>query len=409
MSMNNSVIKGGTHSMDTVRVGVVGAGFMGTTHIQTLRRLSGVEVVALADASRDQAQKAAARLSVPQVYDDYEQLIYRSDVDVIHNCTPNHMHYAVSKLALENGKHVFSEKPLAADVKQGEELLQIAEDKQLLHGVNFVYRYYPIIGHAKKLIASGEIGAVRLLRGGYFQDWLAKETDFNWRVKSELGGPARALADIGSHFSDLIQYVMGDRIVSVFADLHTVIPIRKRSACLGLTFSHESTTDDGFLYEEVDTEDYAAVLLRTENGARGVFIVSQVSFGHKNLISLEVSGDKGSLAWNSQQHERLWIGRRDKPNQEILKDPAYIDPGLDHGFVHMPGGHCEGWLDNFTNLLFDFYRHLTGTNETSEGVEYPTFRDGLREMYIVEAMLSSHKQQKWMSVRSEDLVLGPER
>ena len=398
--------RGGTAKVNTIRVGVIGAGFMGLTHIRTLRRIRGVEVVALADVSSENAAKAAELLDVPQVFEDFEELITKSGADVIHNCTPNHLHYDVTKLALEAGKHVFSEKPLAITADQGEKLVQLAEERDLRHGVNFVYRYYPIIEYAKEIVEKGHLGKLQLMRGGYHQDWLAKDTDFNWRVKQDLGGPSRALADIGSHWCDLVQYVTGDRIIQVFADLDTVIPIRKRMEHTGQTFSKNLESDSIVQKEKVDTEDYAAVLFRTENGARGAFVVSQVSFGHKNQITLEISGDRCSMAWNSKQHERLWIGRRDMANQEVLKDPEHMGLGRGPGHIQMPTGHSEGWLDNFTNLLVDFYEDVSGDSDRSAGTKYPSFVDGLWEMYLVESMLASHRKQRWIPVLGKEVKLG---
>lgn len=372
--------------MEKVHVGVIGTGFMGTVHAQSLRRLRDVEVVAIADYCQEAADKKARELNISGAYGDYRQLVADSSIDVVHVCTPNSLHYPVIKSALEAGKHVFAEKPLAVELAEAEELLRLAKAKGLCHGINFVYRYYPLVQHARDVIARGELGELYLVHGRYLQDWLANITDFNWRVLSQEGGPSRAMADIGSHLCDLLQFLCGEKMEYVFGNISTILPLRRRP------ISHN---ENQYEEVEVDTEDYAACLFKLESGTNGAFHVSQVSSGHKNDLSFEISGSKGSLAWSQERPGQLWMGRRDQPNQELIKDPQLMSP-VSATYAQMPGGHEEGWLDSFTGLLNDFYNDII--NGVGGLAPYPTFADGLWAMQVVDALLVSHQRQEWVEV-----------
>src|SRR5262245_60603782 len=229
-------------------------------------------------------------------------------VDVVHLTTPNHLHYAQVRAALAAGKHVVCEKPLAMDATETAELLRLAEESGLVHAVNFNIRFYAQCQEARALVEAGEIGDVRLVSGGYLQDWLLHDTDWNWRLDPALGGSLRAVGDIGSHWLDLVPFVTGRHVEAVMADLATFIPVRRQPTGPVETFTDGAAGDT--VEVQMETEDAAGILLRFEGGARGVLTVSQVSAGRKNRLSWEIDGSESALAWASEEPEELWLGHR---------------------------------------------------------------------------------------------------
>jgi len=298
--------------MQTVRAAIIGTGFMGEAHAEALRRVPGVEIVAVASHRLERAEALAAKYGGARAYADWREVLALDEVDVVHDCTPNDLHYDVNRAALEAGKHVVSEKPLTVGVAEAEDLVRRAEAAGVVHAVNFNYRFYPLVQHARALVAAGEVGDVHLVHGHYVQDWLLHETDYNWRVEAGAGGLSRAFADIGSHWCDLVQFVTGRRITGVCADLFTVHEMRRKPTEAAETFqSGAGETEE----VPVATEDGANVLLRFEGGARGVVTVSQVSAGRKNHEWFEIDGGRCALAWNQERPNELWIGHRDRPNE----------------------------------------------------------------------------------------------
>lgn len=385
--------------MRKIKVGIIGTGFIGPTHIEAIRRLGFVEVVALAETSQEAAEKKAAELGIPKAYGDYHDMLQDSEIKVVHNCTPNHLHFQINKEIILAGKHVISEKPLAMDSKESAELLALAEKRGVVHGVNFNYRQFPSVQNLQAKITGGELGKVNLVHGSYLQDWLMYDTDFNWRLAPEFGGKSRAVADIGSHWCDTVQFVTGKRIVEVFADLATVIPVRKKPIFNVATFEEQTASED--MYEDVpiNTEDYASVLVRFEDGSRGVFTVSQVSAGRKNRLSFEVDGSKSSAFWNQEEPEKLWMGHRDKPNELLLADAALFSMGA-RSSIHHPGGHNEGWPDALKNMMLNFYTFIReGKSLKTDKPNFATFEDGHLSMCITDSILESHQQQKWVKVK----------
>jgi predicted dehydrogenase len=261
--------------MKTIRAGIVGCGFIGPAHLEAIRRLGFVEVVALADSSLEKAKRQAAELGIPKAYGSWRELLRDPDIQVVHNCTPNALHYEINREGILVGKHVLSEKPLAVSGAQSAELLRLAEASGVVHAVSFNYRHFPMMKQLAAMARGNELGKIRLVHGSYLQDWLLYETDFNWRLAPDVGGPSRAVADIGSHWCDTVEYVTGLRIAEVFADLATVVPVRKRAVRQQATYSRVES-EAAAAYEDIAirTEDYASVLLRFEDGARGVFTVS---------------------------------------------------------------------------------------------------------------------------------------
>ncbi|OES46672.1 Gfo/Idh/MocA family protein [Domibacillus iocasae] len=386
--------------MKRIKVGVIGTGFIGPTHIEAVRRLGFVDVVAIAAHGQKSAEQKAAELGIPKAFGDYRDMLKDDEVDVVHNCTPNQLHFSINKEIILAGKHVLSEKPLAMSSAESAELLALARKHNVVHGVNFNYRQFPIVKQLASMIQKEELGKINLVHGSYLQDWMLYETDFNWRLAPEVGGKSRAVADIGSHWCDTVQYVTGKKIVEVFADLATVIPVRKKPSSAPETFGGQASKEVEYEDVPINTEDYASVLIRFEDGSRGVFTVSQVSAGRKNRLSFEVNGSRHSAQWNQEEPEKLWIGHRDKPNELMLADPALFTSEAKSA-IHHPGGHNEGWPDALKNMMINFYSFIRdGKDPHHDETQFATFEDGHISMCITDAILKSHEQQKWIKVES---------
>jgi len=390
--------------MDKIKVGVIGSGFIGPTHIEAIRRLGFVEVVGLAETGQETAEKKAAELGIPRAFGDYREMLQDPDIQVIHNCTPNHLHFSITKEIILAGKHVVSEKPLAMNSQESAELLELAKEHGVVHGVNFNYRQFPSVQNLHAKIENGDLGKVNIVHGGYLQDWLLYETDFNWRMNPAVGGKSRAVADIGSHWCDTVQYVTGKKIVEVFADLATVIPVRKKPKSAVATFSTQDIPEIEYEDVPIETEDYASVLVRFEDGSRGVFTVSQVSAGRKNNLHFEIAGSKSSASWNQEEPEKVWLGYRDKPNEVLLADASLFNSSA-KGTIHHPGGHNEGWPDALKNMMKNYYSFIRdGKNLVTDKPNFATFEDGHISMCITDAILESHAKQQWVKVDTKKEV-----
>ena len=286
-------------------------------------------------------------------------------IEVVHNATPNYLHYPVNAAAIAKGKHVVSDKPLAMTAAEAKKLLDQATKAGIVHAVTFNYRGNPLVQQARHAIARGDIGKPHFLVGHYLQDWLLKDTDYSWRLEPDKGGASSALGDIGSHWCDLAQHISGLRITEVLGDITTVIPKRKKPKGSREAFAAASASDQ---LESVDikVEDLASVMLRFDNGARGSFSVGQVCAGHKNDLILEICGAKASLRWRQEHQNELWIGHRDKANEILQKDPGLIDAEV-RGYAHLPGGHQESWADAFCNLMRDIYQFIAAGTKAQRG------------------------------------------
>jgi predicted dehydrogenase len=377
--------------MKRIGMGIVGAGFVGPHHVDAVRRLGYVDVVAVAGSSEASARKKADALGARKAYGSYEALLDDPDVQVVHNATPNYLHYPVNAAAIAKGKHVVSDKPLAMTAAEAKKLLDQATRAGIVHAVTFNYRGNPLVQQARHAIARGDIGPPHFLVGQYLQDWLIKDTDYSWRLEPEKGGASSALGDIGSHWCDLAQHISGLRITHVLGDITTVIPKRKKPVGAREAFQAGSGSEQVELVD-VKVEDLASVLVRFDNGAKGSFSVGQVCAGHKNDLVLEICGPKGSIRWRQEHQNELWLGRRDGPNEILQKDPSLIDAEV-RGYAHLPGGHQEAWADAFTNLMRDIYGFIAEGRKPTDPhpPAFATFEDGYRANCIVEAILASAK------------------
>lgn len=378
-------------------MGLVGPGFVAPHHLDAIRRLGDVEVLALAGSSLERAEKKAAELGVAKAYGSYQELIADPAIDVVHNTTPNHLHLPVNLATLQAGKHIVCDKPLASNVADCARLAKSAEAAGVVNAVTFNHRGYPLVQQMRSMIAAGDIGAPAFVRGTYLQDWMTSDRVYSWRMDPKLGGPSSALADIGSHWCDLAQHVLGSPIVAVFADLTTIVATRYSSGVSAEAFA--ATGDDASLQAfPMEAEDLGTVLLRFENGVRGVMSVAQVLPGHKNELRLEINGRESSLAWNSERANDLWIGHYNKANQILTKDPALLKPEARH-YAHLPGGHHEAWSDAFRNVMGDIYAWVrSGEPEPPAGSTVSTFTSATQVATVVEAMLESNRTQTWQKI-----------
>jgi len=382
-----------------IQVGVIGTGFIGPAHIEALRRLPNVEVAALADIDQQTADQKADQLGVPRAYGDYMKLLKLDSIESVHICTPNFLHFSMAKKAIEAGKHVICEKPLAISLEEGKELVNLAEEKGVANAVHFNIRYYPLVQNLRQLIKTGKLGQIFAIHGSYLQDWLFYQNDYNWRLDSELSGKSRAVADIGSHWLDCIEFVSGLRVVEVCADFGTFYPIRKKPKKNIETYSGKVLKLEDYEDIKIDTEDYAGILLHFNNGAHGVVTVNQVAAGRKNRLFFEIDGSKEAIAWDSEIPNQMWIGKRESANQILMKDPSLIEESA-RVFSSFPGGHQEGFPDTSKHLFREFYTYITNSNYAKkEKPSFSTFKDGLREIQLCDAIFKSHQRSTWVSVR----------
>jgi predicted dehydrogenase len=383
-----------------IGMGIVGTGFIGPHHIDAVRRLGFVDIVALAEMNDTLAKQKAEALHVPKGYGSYEALLDDPAVQVVHNATPNFLHYPVSAAAIAKGKHVVSDKPLALTAAEARKLRDQAKAAGVVNAVTFSYRGNPLVQQMRHSIATGRIGTPRFVYGQYVQDWLLKDTDYSWRLEPEKGGESSALGDIGSHWCDLAQHVSGLRITEVLGDITTTLPQRKRPKGAREAFA-AATGKEEYDLVDIKVEDLASVLLKFDNGAKGVFTAAQICAGHKNDLMVEVCGSTASMRWHQEDQNNLWIGHRDEANQVLMKDPGLVDAEV-RPYVHMPGGHQEAWPDAFYNLMRDIYTFIAEGKKPSDAhpPAFATFEDGYRANAIVEAILESAKAGSvWTKVK----------
>lgn len=380
--------------MKKLKTVVFGTGFVGRVHVEGIRRLGNVEIAAIGIGPNDDAKKLGAELAMDRVSKDYRELLSDPTVDAVHICTPNALHFPIAKAALEAGKHVLCEKPLATSATEARQLVDLASKTGLRNCTFHNLRFYPMIQQARRICESGDLGDILIVQGTYSQDWLLYETDWNWRLISAEGGKSRTLADIGSHWCDGLEHVTGKRITSLCADIQTFYKTRKRPKQAVDTFSRKTLRPEDYDEVAIDTEDYAAVLFRMGERTRGCFTVSQVSAGRKNSYRFEIYGTEAGIAWDGERQDELWIGHRGAPNQLLLKDPSLLKPEA-RSYADLPGGHSEGYDDTFKQVFRRFYRSIENPGAEPE---YPQFADGLRQLTILDAEFASNQRQGWVNV-----------
>lgn len=377
------------------RACVVGAGFVGPAHVEALRR-EGIEVLGLAAAGAEEARRRAAELRLPRAYADLDEVLGDPAVDVVHLAVPNHLHAPYALAALRAGKHVVCEKPLATSTAEARALVEAAGSSGRVAALCYNLRFYPMVRELRERLRAGEAGRIFAVHGAYLQDWLQKDTDWNWRLEGEKGGELRAVADIGTHWLDLVESSTGLRVESVMADLGRAWPVRRRPVGEVETFSGGGARRDALVEAKVGTEDFAHILLRFEGGARGSLVVSQVAAGRKNSLRLEVDAEREALAWDSEEPNSLWIGRRDGPNLSLAKDPGLLSAGA-RALAAYPGGHQEGYADTFRQLFRAVYAYIAA-GDLRAPRDFPCFEDGLRESLLCDAVLESSRSGAWIGI-----------
>ena len=374
-----------------IGVALIGTGFMGAVHTEALKRV-GVRLVGILGSTPEKSQRAATHLGYEKHYATLEELLADPEVHAVHVNTPNRLHLSQTLACLAAGKHVLCEKPLGMDSTESAALLAAAQSHpSLATGVNYNNRFYALCQEARGKVATGEVGRLFHVTGSVTQDWLLYDTDYNWRVLTEEQGQLRALADIGSHWLDLIHFVTGLEIEAVCADFTTVHPIRRRPLGEVETFSTASVAATEPI--AITTDDYGAVLLRFVGGTRGCFFVSQVSAGRKYRVAFELAGQNATLAWNSEDCESLWTGRREGASTLERRDPARVFSGASD----YPAGHAEGYPDSF-KLCFRSFYHYIAAGDFSTPKPYPTFTDGHRDNLLCDALIQSQQTKGWITL-----------
>lgn len=353
---------------------------MARVHARAVRAAGG-RVVGLVGSSLPRAETALADVGAERAFADVGDLMDTVDVDVVHVCTPNHLHVPFVHTALAAGAHVVCEKPLATDSASAAAMTEAARATGRVAVVPFVYRFHPMIREARERVRLGEVGTISLAHGSYLQDWLLRPADDNWRVDPRLGGSTRAFGDIGSHWCDLLEFVTGDRIVRLSAQTSTV------NAHRGV-----ATT------RAVRTEDIVTVQFVTEGGVVGAVVISQVSAGRKNRLLLEVSGSAASLCFDQEHPELLWWGGRERSSQ-LVRDPDTLSPPAAR-YARVPAGHAQGYQDCFNAFVADTVTAIESgpDGEIPDGL--PTFDDGLRGTRLADAVVTSASEQAWVEVAS---------
>jgi predicted dehydrogenase len=404
-----------------IRTAVIGTGFVGPHHVDAVRRGGYAEVVALVGSDEGRARERARALGVERGTADLGSILADASIDVVHVCTPNRTHVEIATAALEAGKHIVVEKPVALDSASAHRLAALARRLDRHAMVALTYRGYPMIRQARRMVAGGALGELRLIDGGYVQDWLADPAAWNWRIDPSASGPSRAIADIGTHLADTVEFVSGQRIEAVFADLATFIPIRPRPNRERVAFEAAPAGDDEATTEvTIETEDAATLLVRMEGGARGSFIVSQVSPGRKNAFTFELAGSTASLRWEQEDPERLWLGRLGSATviqrgqgadgeANVAVEPVAVEPDAagapgaagTPGVPTLPAGHAEGWGGALRDVLRPFYAAIAAGAPVpgpGESAGYPTLDDGARGVAFVEAVLTAARDSRWTPI-----------
>ena len=379
--------------MKKLRVGVIGIGFIGAAHVEALRRLGYVDVVAVANHNNG-AQKAK-ELFVEQGYDDYREMIDKESLDAVHICTPNNTHYEMAMYAMEHGVNVMLEKPFTMTIEEAEKLCSYAKEHQIVTGVNHSLRMNPQVQQMKAMVQSGEVGDIYAVTGCYLQDWLYLDSDWSWRLEPELSGKTRAFSDIGTHWIDMVENITGQRAVEVLAEFEIVHKTRKKPKKQVATFSGMALRPEDYEDVPIKTEDWCSILFRFENGAIGSVNVSQVTAGRKNQQVISISGSKCALHWDSEDSQELWIGRRETFNQKAPKDPSILSKAA-QSVIGYPGGHVEGFPDTFKMQFEKYYQSVL--NKDTSKKDFANFEDGLREMILNERVYESAQKRAWVKI-----------
>lgn len=378
-----------------MKTAIVGLGYIGKVHLLSLGAVPQVQELVLVDPNQEEAKRVAKAFGITQVYNDYREMLKDESIDVVHNCTPNNLHYEINKACLEHGKHILSEKPLCLDAERARILVVLAEKNKLQTAVNYCYRYYPSVQEAAMKIEKGILGKVHTVRGSFLQDWLSSSQDYNWRLDPSFSGKSNTVADIGTHWSDLFSFLTGCKITSVCADLATIYPVRTKRQNISETFSKTKASSEQFTEIPIQLEDYASILFRAENGISGTFTVCQACPGEKVSLDIALFGEKGSLYWDHRNPTAHTIGKRDGYQSKYIDDPLQQDARTS-GFTTLPAGHPMGYHDALSNLFKEFYYQIETGLPLNKGV--PSFQEGLDAIKLVNSIVLSAQERRWVNV-----------
>ncbi len=367
-------------------------GFIGPIQMEAVRRLNFVDI-AIAASTDISAKEAAEKYGIQKYYGNWEHMVRDPEIEVVHICTPNDLHYPIAKLALSLGKHVVCDKPLTLAQNQTAELVELAEKAQVVNAVTFNSSFYPMIQQARLMVEDGQIGKINYLQGHYLQDWMLYDSDYNWRVEAKYQGASRVVGDIGVHCLYMLQTITGQKIVEVYSDFNRFIEKRKKPLKKVATYGDRKDTD----WEEikVDTEDQATLLLKFENGTRGLFVGGQCFAGRKNRLGWEIYGSEKSLSWNGEEPNQLWVGNRLMGNEVLMKDFNLVDKRI-ASLCDFAGGLQEGYAESWKNLMKIVYAAIL---EGKHNETYPSFKDALQIQKVVDATVESNKLKQWVKIR----------
>lgn len=382
-----------------LRMGMIGGGpgaFIGAVHRIAATMDGEAELVCGAFSSdAEKSAQAGQALNLPpqRVYGSYKEMFRAENdlplnerMDFVSIVTPNHVHFEPAMLALENGFHVVLDKPLAFDYEEAKKLHAIANKSQLFFCLTHTYTGYPMVKEARQQVLSGKFGAIRKIYVDYPQGWLSNFIEApgsthssakqaTWRTDPAQSGKAGALGDIGTHAFNLAEYVSGQKVTRICADINTVVPGRKLD-------------DDG------------TVLLKFENGASGLLYATQIAAGEENNTKVRVYGEKGGIEWRQEDANTLLVKWLDKPTEILRAGTPYLSSYAKHN-TRVPAGHPEGYLEAFANLYRNFSlcvkAKLAGKPAEPEWLDFPGVDDGLRGMAFVEKVLeSAASERKWI-------------
>jgi predicted dehydrogenase len=379
-----------------IRMGMVGGGrgaFIGAVHRMAATLDGEIELVCGAFSSDPEKSKASgADLYLPpeRVYGSFEEMILKEKalpederMDFVSIVTPNHVHFPPAKMALEHGFSVVCDKPLSFNTDEALELQQLVESTGLLFALTHNYTGYPMVKQARAMVRNGEFGAIRKVIVAYPQGWLStrleatNQKQASWRTDPNRSGAAGAMGDIGTHAENLAEYITGLRITKLCADLHTFVEGRQLD-------------DDG------------SVLLRFDNGARGILYATQVAAGEENALHIRVYGEKGGLEWHQMYPNDLKVRWLDKPEQLLRTGVGDLYPDAQSA-ARIPAGHPEGYLEAFANIYRNFAHclraKLSGQKADLVYEDFPSVEDGVRGMKFIDRVIeSSESDQKWLPV-----------
>ncbi|MBX5438197.1 MAG: Gfo/Idh/MocA family oxidoreductase [Thermoflavifilum sp.] len=379
-----------------LRMGMVGGGqgaFIGAVHRIAARMDGLIELVCGAFSSDPQRSKATGEelfLPSERVYPSFEEMIRREAtlpaserMDFVSIVTPNHLHFAPAKLALEHGFHVVLDKPMTFNLQEAEQLATLVKQTGLLLCLTHTYTGYPMVKQARQMVLNGRLGKIRKVYVEYPQGWLSEFVEgsenkqANWRTDPTKSGIAGCMGDIGTHAFNLAEYITGLKVIRLCAQINTVVPGRKLD-------------DDG------------AVLLEFENGATGVLMASQIAAGEENCLKIRVYGEKGGLEWKQDDANSLWVKWLHEPAQRLRTGGPGLSSFAQHN-TRVPAGHPEGYLEAFANLYRNFaltlQAKLQGKDPQPEWLDFPGVEEGVRGMLFIEKVIASGKStQKWVEL-----------